>query len=143
MLLIEDISQILFIATTTAETFNATHGGGRHLYYMTPAEIEFAIKLIWIENPLDIVGLAAAKMSVACLMLRLIGPSIFWRKWLLHLSIVMTSIIGALCAIMTFVQCNPPRALWEPASNVPGATCWNPKVQTDFAIFSGSTLDLA
>jgi hypothetical protein len=33
--------------------------------------------------------------------------------------------------IITFVQCSPPRALWD---KVPGAKCWNPKVVADFTV---------
>lgn len=128
---------ILYISTTIAETFSATNGGGRHLYYLKPAQVEFVTKVTWIENPLGIMALAIAKMSVAFLILRLIGPSTRWRKWSLYLSIGLTFTIGALACILTFAQCNPPRALWEP-TKVPDAKCWKPKVQSDFAIFTGA-----
>ena len=130
------LSQVLYIATTIALTFNVTHGGARHLYYLTQSEIEYAIKITWIENPLGIMAVATAKMSVAFLILRLLGPSTVWRKWSLYVSIILTFIIGVLACILTFVQCNPPRALWEAPSQVPGAKCWNPKHQADYAIFS-------
>ena len=73
--------QILYISTTVSETFAATDGGGRHLYYLKPADIQKVTKITWIENPLGIMALAIAKMSVAFLILRLIGPSTRWRKW--------------------------------------------------------------
>lgn len=79
-------------------------------------------------------------MSVAFLILRLVGPSTFWRKWSLYTSIGLI-FIGALASILTFVQCSPPRALWEGPQNVPGAKCWNPKSQSDFAIFTGSRFE--
>ena len=87
-------------------------------------------------------SLTTAKMSVAFLILRLVGPSTFWRKWLLYTSIGLTFIIGTLASILTFVQCNPPRALWEGPQNVTGAKCWNPKSQSDFAIFTGSRFEI-
>jgi len=121
--------------------FNATHGGGRHLYYLKPGEIEYATKVTWIENPLGIMCLGVAKISVAFLMLRLIGPAIVWRKWCLYLSIILTFIIGSLASILTFVQCNPPRALRKAPSQVPGAKRWNPKVQSDFATFCGGQFE--
>ena len=133
--------QVLYISTTIAETFAATNGGGRHLYYLKPADVQLVTKVTWIENPLGIMALAIAKMSVAFLILRLIGPSTRWRKWSLYLSIVLTFIIGALACILTFAQCNPPRALWEP-TEVPWAKCWKPSVQSDFAIFTGCTFGI-
>ena len=135
------ISQVLYIATTIALTFDVTHGGARHLYYLSQSEIEYATKVAWIENPLGIMALLTAKISVAFLILRLIGPSTVWRKWSLYVSIILNFIFAVLACILTFVQCNPPRALWEAPSQVPGAKCWNPKHQADYAIFSsgGST----
>ncbi|KAL9134774.1 MAG: hypothetical protein Q9175_004043 [Cornicularia normoerica] len=127
---------LMLIALVT-ETLAATNGGGRHLYYLKPAEIQKVTKITWIENPLGIMALAIAKMSVAFLILRLVGPSTRWRKWSLYLSIVLTFTIGALACILTFAQCNPPRALWEP-TEVPWAKCWKPSVQSDFAIFTGA-----
>lgn len=112
------------------------------MYYLTQSEIEYTTKVTWIENPLGIMALVTAKISVAFLILRLIGPSTVWRKWSLYVSIVLNFVIAVLACILTFVQCNPPRALWEAPSQVPGAKCWNPKHQADYAIFtSGKVKD--
>ncbi|CAF9923648.1 hypothetical protein IMSHALPRED_005982 [Imshaugia aleurites] len=128
---------ILYISTTIAETFAVLDGAGRHLYYLKPPEIQLVTKITWIENPLGIMALAIAKMSVAFLILRIIGPSTRWRKWSLYLSVGLTFTIGTLACILTFAQCNPPRALWEP-TEVPWAKCWKPSVQSNFAIFTGA-----
>ena len=130
------ISQVLYISTTIALTFNIAHGGARHLYYLTPSEIEYTTRVTWIENPIGIMAVVTAKISVAFLILRIMGPSTVWRKWSLYVCIILNFIIAVLACILTFVQCNPPRALWEPPSQVPGAKCWNPKHQADYAIFS-------
>lgn len=87
-------------------------------------------------------AITTAKMSVALLILRLLGPSAVRRKWSLYVTICLTFVIGALACILTFVQCNPPRALWEPPSQVPGAKCWNPKIQANYATFSSGGLNL-
>lgn len=133
--------QILYTSTTIAETFAVTNGAGRHLYYLKPPDIQLVTKITWIENPLGIMALAIAKMSVAFLILRLIGPSTRWRKWSLYLSIGLTFTIGALACILTFAQCNPPRALWEP-TKVPWAICWKPSVQSNYAIFTGGRFEI-
>ena len=129
------------MATTVTQTVSCVGGGARHLYFLTPAEIEYNLKVIWIENPLGIMAGAVAKISVAFLILRLIGPKTFWRKWSLYLTIALVFIFGTLASIFTFAQCNPPRVLWEGPVKVPEAKCWNPKTQSDFATFAGSGFD--
>lgn len=47
-----------------------------------------------------------------------------------------TTIATALGAIFIFVQCMPPRALWE---KVPGSKCWDPQIESDYQIFNAST----
>ncbi|MCJ1428133.1 hypothetical protein MMC29_006041 [Sticta canariensis] len=79
--------------------------------------------------------LATAKISVAFTMLRIISSANVWRKRFLYFCIGSTFLISATAAILTFVQCNPPRALW---TFVPGATCWDPRVQSNYSIFTAS-----
>ena len=80
-------------------------------------------------------------MSVAFLLLRLLGPSSFWRKWFLYVNLVLNFVFGSLTVIFTFAQCNPPRALWEGTTKLPHAKCWNPASQLDFSIFSSSRFE--
>ena len=118
------------------------HGGQRHLYYLNPEQREYVIKVDWISQPFNIVCLATGKVSVALLLLRLLGPSAFWRKWFLYISIVLTLVFGILTAIFTFVQCNPVRTLWEGPLKNPHAKCWNPTSQLAFSLFSSSKSNL-
>lgn len=113
------------------------------MYYLTPAEIEHAAKISWIEVTLTIMTVSIAKISVALLILRIPGPSGSWRKGVLYTSIVLSFVIGASTSIVGFVQCSPPRALWEGPMNVPGARCWNPNVQVRVSTFQGSTLAIS
>ena len=78
-----------------------------------------------------------AKISVALLILRLIGPLTFWRRWFLYLIIFLSPVIGILTVIFEFASCDPPRALWVPLSQIPGARCWNPESLNDWNIFAG------
>lgn len=59
------------------------------------------------------------------------GPKSFWRRWFLYVNMGLFTLLACLCAIFTYVQCNPPRALWE---EVPGAKCWKPESQADIGI---------
>ena len=132
---------MLFIPFAIAVTFLVKHGGARHLYYLTPENIEYVLKVDWISQPFNIMSLMSGKMSVAFLILRLLGPSTFWRKWFLYVNIVLNFILGSLTAILTFAQCDPPRALWEGPTKLPHAKCWNPTSQLDFSIFSSSRFE--
>lgn len=128
----------MFIPTTIAATVLVYHGGQRHLYYLTPDQREYATKVDWISQPFNIMSLSTGKVSVAFLILRLLGPSAFWRRWFLYVISVLTIVIGALTSIFTFAQCNPARALWEGPIKNPDAKYWAPSSQLGFSIFSGS-----
>ena len=71
------ILEMLFVPTAIAVTFLVKHSGQRHLYYLTPSQKEYASKLDWISQPFNIMSLATGKVSVALLILRLLGPSAF------------------------------------------------------------------
>ena len=57
-----------------------------------------------------------------------------WRKWFLYIGSVLTAIIAAIAITLTFAQCKPSRALWDPS--LPGSRCWDPRVSTDFSLFT-------
>lgn len=132
---------MLFVPFAIAVTFLASHGGARHLYYLTPDNIEYVLKVDWISQPFNIMSLMTGKMSVAFLILRLLGPSAFWRKWFLYINLVLNFVLGSLTAIFTFAQCNPPRALWVGTAKLPHVKCWNPSSQLDFSLFSSSRFE--
>jgi hypothetical protein len=129
--------QILFLILSAFITYYATIGGLRHLFYLEPEEQALVVKYNWITQPWCIFGFATGKISVALLILRLIGPNTFWRKWTLYGSMITVFIFNVLACILTFVQCDPPRALWEPQLIATGqAKCWDSRIQSDYAIFS-------
>lgn len=132
-----DRFQVLFVILSAFVTYLASIGGCRHLYYLSPVQRLNSVKYNWITQPWGIFAFATGKISVACLILRIIGPNTFWRKWTLYGIIASVFIINALGCIFSFVQCNPPRALWTPEIVGPD-TCWNPKTQSNYAIFLSS-----
>lgn len=127
--------QILVLVLAGLATSAVAHGGSRHLYYLHASDISSVLKLNWMIQPFGIMALATAKISVAFTMLRIISSANVWRRRFLYFCIISIFLSSAIAAILTFVQCNPPRALW---TFVPGATCWDPRVQTDYAIFTAS-----
>ena len=128
--------QVLSLVLAGLATLAAARGGARHLYYIQVSDIASVIKLNWMIQPFGIMALAGAKVSVAFTMLRIISSANIWRRRFLYFCMISTLLISAICSILVFVQCNPPRALW---TFVPGATCWDPRVLSDYAIFTAST----
>ena len=130
-----DNPQLLFLILAAFTTYLASIGGCRHLFYLTPQQQLRAVKFNWISQVWGIFGFATGKISVALLILRIIGPSSTWRKWILYITMASVFIINALGCIITFVQCDPPRALWAADMS---SHCWDPKIQSDYAIFLSS-----
>ena len=114
----------------------AYYDGCRHLYYLTPGERVRAIRIIWILQPFVITSLGTGKVSVAFLILRLMGKS-FWRRRLLYGVMISCFVVCSAAIIITYVQCRPVAALWNPEVK---ANCWDANTQTSVNIFTGSTL---
>lgn len=102
-----------------------------------------ASRINWIAQPFAIMGLAFGKISVAFLLLRLIGPKSCWRRNFLYFSMIASFLFCALACIFTFAQCRPVQALWNPSLVASGqAKCWKPESQSSFSLFVGSELSL-
>ncbi|KAK2606307.1 hypothetical protein QQS21_003238 [Conoideocrella luteorostrata] len=133
MMLITVIHYILFVAILTKVI---ALGGLRHLFYLTPQERVKAVKWTWICQPFVIMGFATGKLSVGILLYRVIGSTTFWRKWSLCFTVVSALVFSIVNVALTFAQCSPPSALWNPHLVETGeAKCWPPSIQTNFAIF--------
>ncbi|OAQ65152.1 hypothetical protein VFPPC_06312 [Pochonia chlamydosporia 170] len=114
-------------------------GGMRHLFYLSPEQRIEAGKWSWVSQPFVIMGFATGKISVGLLLLRVVWETAYWRKWMVIFAIGSAFIITVINIILTFAQCSPSEALWNPGLIAEGkATCWSPSVQTNFAIFLSS-----
>lgn len=93
----------------------------------------------WISQPFALIGFATGKISIGLLILRIIGPNTVWRKWILYFFMASVILLDSLQCILTFVQCNPPSALWMPELITSGqAKCWDPNIQERFGLFVSS-----
>lgn len=118
-------------------------GGCRHLYYleMDPAQAIRASRINWITQPVAIYALATGKVSVAFLILRIMGKSRWRRAFLIYGAMIASFIFCTIAVILTFAQCRPVTALWNPELVLmEKATCWPPQRQSDFSLFVGSWL---
>ena len=130
--------QALFIALTIVVSLFAASGGVRHAYYMSESKLLHVTKLGFIAQPIATIAQGLSKISVAFLLLRILGNVILpWRKVLLWLVIIITAILSIIQSFLTFYQCKNPEALWNPIV-AKTTSCWNPNVQANFAIFTSS-----
>ncbi|KAK2616015.1 hypothetical protein N8I77_002734 [Diaporthe amygdali] len=129
------LALFLFYAALACSSVLVYYGLGRHEETLTAAEILQVAKWNWIPQPFSIMNLAVVKLSMSFLLLRILGPQARWSKWFLYVNMVLFTTTMIVASIITFVQCDPPRALWEP---VPGAKCWDASVQAGYATFGGA-----
>ncbi|KAL9105148.1 MAG: hypothetical protein Q9187_008806 [Circinaria calcarea] len=103
-------------------------GGCRHTIYLILDKglggLETIARFWYIAQPFAIMAIAVGRISVAVLILRIMGPS-KWRKIFLYFSIISTFVISSATCILMFLACNPPKALWNPLIK---AKCWDVNV---------------
>ena len=103
------------------------------MYYIQPAQRIRVLKINYITQGISIMAVGTGKISVALLILRIMGKSSV-RKAFLYFSMATSFLLCGLGVITTYVQCKPVMALWDP--HVKG-DCWNPSVQSNLSIFIG------
>ena len=77
------------------------------------------------------------KIAMALTLLRIIGTIKDWRKWVLYFLMISVSLLNSLSCVFLFVECEPPKALWE---STPSAKCWTPKTYRFYYIIIFSKL---
>ncbi|KAF7528052.1 hypothetical protein G7054_g10244 [Neopestalotiopsis clavispora] len=129
------VALILFVIALGCCTVLVHYGLGRHAAWLPASDIAQVAKWNWIIQPFGIMDLPFVKLSISVLFLKLLGPKDKWQRWFLYVNMVLFTIVFVLASIFSFVQCNPPRALWEV---VPGSSCWDPAIQANWGTFGSS-----
>ena len=111
-------------------TYQAQLGGFRHLAEVDPENLRQVGINNYILQTFGIFAFGAGKVSVGCLILRVLPPGSVWRRWIILSTIIFVFVFDCVNVVLTFVQCSPPRALWEPEIE---HTCWDVSVQTNIA----------
>jgi hypothetical protein len=101
--------------------------------------LEKVLLINYVNFALGIMSFATPKLAIAALLNRVLNPGRFHRVflWVLTGSVFITS---AICIIVLFTMCDPPRALWKIQLLEEDATCRPQKVLVDYAIFTGGML---
>ncbi|KAI1370105.1 hypothetical protein F4677DRAFT_439255 [Hypoxylon crocopeplum] len=127
------ITMVLNIVTLSLCTVLVHYGLGRHMYYIPVEHKSEIVRWNWIVQPLGILTLPIGKISVVLLLERIMGQTTTWRRWFLWVNMALFTASMIVSSILSFAQCNPPRALW---SQVRGAVCLEPSIQANFATFT-------
>lgn len=128
---------MLFVALTALSALIAVNGGTRHMFYLEPAEMKRAVRLIYIAQPWGIMSVAFGKISAGLLIMRILSKTHKKMRISIWVMIVITAIANIVSAVTTFTQCDPPAALWDAALRAT-ADCWDPSVQNNYNIFTSS-----
>lgn len=121
----------MFTIANSMATVSMVNGGARHLYYLKPDQVIYALKNNVLSQPFGAMGTALGKCSVGLLILRIMGPSSFWRKWFIYGNMATLMAVTMSAALTILIQCAPTKALWE---IVPGSKCWNPNIALDISL---------
>ena len=131
--------QLLVLGCYTAGTLIISLGGCRHVYYILADQgfngLVDVTRLWTILQPLGVMAVAVGITSVAILILRIMGRSI-WRRRFLYFSIVSTLVISITASVLLFAACKPVKGLWDPLVQ---ASCWSPNINNDITIFTSCT----
>ena len=133
---------ILYTAALGLSTALVMRGSTRHIMYISLTDQLWILKVQNVSQPFGATAVCLAKASVASLLLRIMDKTTVWRRWYLYVSIALYVAMLIVADVLVFMQCNPPRALWNPQLIQEAlATCPLVKVNTDFTIlYSGKLL---
>lgn len=110
-------------------------GYGQHLYYLSDGDIIEALKWNYLATPLLVFSLAASKISICLLLIRVLEKTNDkFKRWFPYAVIVILVAVAVPSAAYTLGQCQPVRKLWNPAT--PGH-CQDPSIFVKFGYANG------
>jgi hypothetical protein len=117
-------------------TYMSSIGGFHHVAYLEETgQLLPVLRILWVSQPFAIIGIMPGKIAIGITLLRILGQTASKTlKWILYVMFALTTAIATTTVLLMFFQCKPVYALWTPDAP---ATCLNPSIQTDFAVFSG------
>lgn len=68
------------------------------------------------------------------MLIRILNPSKIHKYFVIGL-VSFAACVAATCIILLFTECDPPASQWD--KSIPNATCRDPWILIDFAVFTG------
>lgn len=132
------ITYVLAICNSCFCTISVHYGLGRHVQFLEPQQVLFAIKYVYLCEFFSIMSPGIGRISYAFLLLEIIPPTL-WRKRFLWSIISAQFVVDVGCIIVSFSQCQPIEGFWEGG---PNAHCWPAIIQEYAGFFQGSVCSL-
>ncbi|KAF2874398.1 hypothetical protein BDV95DRAFT_331647 [Massariosphaeria phaeospora] len=129
------VAMILNIVTVSLGTVAISYGFGRHFVHIPPENITPTLYYGTVVQPIGIAAYCLPKLSVAILIVGLMGGTHRRGVWFLWFVIVILFLTFCLSFIMLFTQCDPFDHLWHPLEP---ADCVAPNVLNAIAYVIGS-----
>lgn len=125
------VCNYIYVGFTTA---SVKAGNGRHSLALDPKDLERANMLNMAGFPAGVMSFCTPKLAVVALLVRILNPSIRHRIFLWSLT-GFTTVYLVVCFLILYIQCDPPRALWDYDLQMSGDfTCWDSKVLVNMSI---------
>ena len=112
-----DLIQLIATVSTSFNIPEVQAGFGQHIYYLSEGDIVEALKWNYLATPLLVFSLAASKVSICLLLIRVLHRSKtkFKRSFPISMMILLT-IVAVPSAGYSPGQCQPVRKLWNPST---------------------------
>ena len=127
---------LVYLGLTTA---NVNVGYGRHAVTLDLPHLEKAILLNTVGFLFGILSFTVPKVAVAIMLIRILNPGRIAKYFVIGL-VSLAACVAATCIILLFTECDPPASQWD--KSIPNATCRDPWILIDFAVFTGGMWSL-
>ena len=115
----------VFLVVNQSLTYaSITYGVGRHVIYVPPLRLEYAAKLNFIAEILEVLDLYLVKASLAILVLRMKPRPLF--RWMMYGCLVLLTAVNLGAVIVELAQCRPIQLNWNKALG--RGSCWSGRV---------------
>ena len=125
---------------TVLGTILCLRGGCRHLYFLVLEAngkgYLHITRMMHFAEPFSFMALAAGRISVALLILRIITTSV-WRRRFLYASIAISLVANVTWSTLWFAKCPPNPGLSPPYQ---AGICWDTDVMFGITIFTAGSL---
>ncbi|KAH7006752.1 hypothetical protein EDB80DRAFT_841889 [Ilyonectria destructans] len=96
------------------------HGAGRHIGDVNPASYRIGLKLNFISQPIFLIAICVAKLSIGSSLLRIASTKGYKYLILSIMGVMILYTVG--CFFTILFQCSDVRYLWDSTVK---ATCWS------------------
>ena len=118
-------------------TIAVSFGLGQHITALRPDQIMLSTKYIYLCEFFAIMSPGFGRISYAFLLLEIIPPS-KWRRRFLWTIIFVQFLVDVLVVVIAYAQCQPVSAFWDQSAG----SCWPPQVEEYAGFVQSSMLSL-